>query len=123
MNQQLSQLLEKLATKLGTTTEYLWGVLLKQARISATITLIYFLLCIVVGFVFYKLHISFSRTDSKNPHSNNAYYEHEELGIIMSIAVGVWGICFILVTMSLSNIFNGYLNPEYWALNKILDSI
>jgi hypothetical protein len=122
MNQQLSALLEKLATKLGTTTEYLWHVLLKQARISATITLFYFIASLIIGVIIYKLHRRFMTTPEK-PHSNNLYYEHEELGAIMVVVAAIWGICFIWIISSLSNIFNGYFNPEYWALNEIFSSI
>lgn len=120
MNQQLSQLLEKLANKLGTTTEYLWCVLLRQSRISASITLFYFLFIAAIGFIIYKLHRKFIKEDSKG---NNSYYHHEELAVIMTIASVLWGIGVICCAFSLSNIFNGYFNPEYWALKEILDSI
>ena len=33
--EQLTQLLAQLAERLGTTTEYLWGVLIKQAYINS----------------------------------------------------------------------------------------
>lgn len=44
MNEQTVKLVEQLAQKLGTTTEYLWNVLIKQAPISAAIDMIYCLL-------------------------------------------------------------------------------
>lgn len=120
MNQQLSKLLEKLATKLGTTTEYLWGVLLRQARISATITLFYLILFTTIGIILFKLHRKFIKTDARD---HNLYYHQEELGVIMAVAAILWGICFAWSVCSLPNIFNGYTNPEYWALKEILNAL
>lgn len=39
MEEKTIKLIEQLAQKLGTTTEYLWAVLLKQAPIDATVVL------------------------------------------------------------------------------------
>ncbi|MGB4574573.1 MAG: hypothetical protein WBI79_06225, partial [Kiritimatiellia bacterium] len=37
MNEATAKLIEELAAKLGTTAEHLWGVLVRQAPISATV--------------------------------------------------------------------------------------
>ena len=42
MNEQTTILLQKLSESLGTTSEYLWAVLIKQAPISATISMVIF---------------------------------------------------------------------------------
>ena len=38
MNEATAKLIEELAAKLGTTAEHLWGVLVRQAPISATVS-------------------------------------------------------------------------------------
>lgn len=123
MNQQLSALLEKLATKLGTTTEYLWGVLVKQAYISATMSLLYLALSIVSGIILFKLHKAFLVEKKEGNYSRNKYETNEEVGAIMAVLAVVWLILSVCLLCGLSNIFNGYFNPEYWALKEILGSI
>lgn len=56
MNEQTAKLLEQLASKLGTTSEYLWNILLKQAPIDATVTLLQTLFLFFVGWGLWKVH-------------------------------------------------------------------
>lgn len=119
MNDQTMKLVEDLAQKLGTTAEYLWQVLLKQAPISATINLLYFLLVIISGVVLYKLHRHFSKTVENG---NYSIYDDREEVVIVPMLIGclVWGVLFIVCLICLGGTINGFVNPEYWALDKIL---
>ena len=56
MNDQTAKLIEQLAQKLGTTTEYLWSVLIKQAPIDALSRLAFFIVSIIGGIIIYKAH-------------------------------------------------------------------
>ena len=49
MNDQTALLLKQLADKLGTTTEYLWAVLLKQAPITCTVQLTVIIITFIAG--------------------------------------------------------------------------
>ena len=120
MEKSTNQLIEELANKLGTTTEYLWKVLLKQAPIDATTTLFQCLLIWFGGVVLYKLHRKFSKEEEGQ---NSLYYDKEEALIVpMIIATIIWAIFFIASFFSIESIINGYFNPEYWALHKILSN-
>lgn len=126
MNENTAKLIESLAQKLGTTSEYLWGVLLKQAYVAATVTLIQTILTIAFGVVLYKLHKKFSKKRSTNnsSYSNSLYYKHEEALVIpMIIGALIWTIFFIAAFLCFGDIINGYFNPEYWALEQVLDKI
>jgi hypothetical protein len=123
MNQQLSALLEKLAAKLGTTTEYLWGILIKQAHISATMSLLCLAISIVGGIILFKLHKTFLIYKKDGNYERNKYETDEALPAIMGGFAVIWLMFTIYVICTLPNIFNGYFNPEYWALKEILDSI
>ena len=119
--EELTPLLEKLAEKLGTTTEYLWGVLLKQAPITAATELVYLVLVILGGIVLYKVHKRLSKEVDGN---NSIYYEAEELVIApMVIAAIIWGVLFIICFFSIGTMVTGFLNPEYWALDEIMSLI
>lgn len=120
MNEQSTKLLEQLANKLGTTSEYLWGILIKQAPIDSTITLVQFALIAIYGIILYRLHIKFS----KETEDENSIYEND--GVIQGIMV-IGFIIFAILTIcaffGIPSVFNGYVNPEYWALREVLNSI
>ena len=59
MNENTARLLDNLATKLGTTSEYLWSVLLKQAPISgwiAVVEIVIFVVGIVAIAIIFNIH-------------------------------------------------------------------
>lgn len=122
MNENTLKLLEQLAQKLGTTTEYLWNILIKQAYIDATITLIQIIIVVIYCIVLWKLHIWLCKIP-KNEHLTR-YEKHEELaGIPMFLGLSVAVILLIVSIISLQYVFIGYLHPEYWALKEILNNI
>lgn len=120
MNTETNELLERLAQKLGTTVEYLWSVLIKQAPISSTVTLFQFALIITFGIVLYRLHIKFSK---ETYNKNSIYYEYQEAAAIPMI---VGFLIFLLLAVCgffcIEDMINGFINPEYWALSKILST-
>lgn len=119
MNDQTAKLLEQLASKMGTTSEYLWSILLRQAPIESTITLIQVILIMGVGVVLFKCHKHFM-----NDKNDMSYYEKEEtLGIPMILAAVIWFIFFLAAIVCLDEIINGYFNPEFWALDYIMDKL
>jgi len=120
MNEQTVQLIEKLATKLGTTSEYLWGVLIRQAPVSATINLVYFVFIVLAGVGLYKLHKRFCKEDN---HGNTIYDDGDNMAVIFPMVFGVllWVILALVSFFSLGDVFNGFINPEYWALKEVLD--
>lgn len=124
MNEQTAKLLEQLANKLGTTSEYLWNILLKQAPIDATVTLLQTLFLIFVGWVLWKVH---KKLLSKPPGQGyyDSYYEEYDVGAVlpMILVTGVWGIMMIICFCCSGSIVSGYFNPEYWALKEILNAL
>jgi len=120
----LTKLLEQLSQKLGTTTEYLWGVLIKQAHISATINLLQTIAVFVFGYGLYKIHRKLLKPESNDRHAETGYSKYQEGAAIPMIIAGIiFTIMAIACFCCLEDIFNGYFNPEYWALDKILDKI
>lgn len=119
MNEQTIKLIEQLARKLGTTSEYLWAVLIKQAPISALTDLLYFILVIIGGIILWKIHKYLSKDRGED--KNSIYYDEENIVIIpMFIVSIVWAIIFIACFFSIGDIINGFFNPEYWALKEVL---
>lgn len=121
MNDQTVKLLEQLANKLETTSEYLWNVLLSQAPIDSTIGLIQVVLLILTGWLLYRLHIKFDATSKNENYSQ--YDKYVGLPPLMFISAGIWIILSAIMLVCVGSIVTGFINPEYWALDKILNSI
>lgn len=119
MNEQSTKLLEQLAYKLGTTTEYLWGVLIKQAPIAATTQLCQTIGVIIFGFILWKIHKYLLKENDKG-YSRYSTYE-EGAAIPMVIGLIIFMFCIIACFICFSDVINGYFNPEYWALDSILN--
>jgi hypothetical protein len=118
MNEQTQKMLEQLAAKLGTTVEYLWGVLVKQAHIEFWSDILWYLVTFSIVFVGYKIG---SKLWDRANKAKEARYEDEEgwqigagLTWAVSAIVGLIAVWFIPTTLY------KILNPEYWALEKIL---
>lgn len=119
MDTETVNLLAELAAKLGTTSEYLWEILLRQAPISSTIILIQSIFTVLSGIFLWRLHKYFSKeTDEDYSMYDRGNGGLESLMVIFSALILV--ICIALF-FAIENMLNGYFNPEYWALNKILN--
>lgn len=112
--------LQLLAEKLGVASEYVFTTLVKQAPIESTITLIQYIIVWVLSYIFVKYHIKFSE---ENENGYSKYDSNDNLGITMFILALTLGLFNIIAFLCISDILNGYFNPEYWALNKILNTI
>lgn len=119
MNDHTQEIIAKLAEKLGTTAEHLWGVLVTQAPITAATDTIGLLVCgvaLLLGF-FFAL-----RTMRRANESSSL------MGLEGAIITWiVWGFfCFVfLVTFfcTIGGIVAGFTNPEYVALKELLRSL
>lgn len=117
---ELTVLLEKLASTMGTNVEILWGALLTQAPISATVSLIG---CITI-IVCYLFAFRFVRKKTTLLEGENYPEWDRDEKIPAYGALLFTGIVItIIVLISLENIISGYFNPEYWALKEILTGI
>lgn len=117
MEKETAALIEKLAAKLGTTTEYLWMVLIKQAPLDSTITLFQGLLIALFGWVLWKAHKKIETKDGYDGRS----------GLEYSIGMILCGLVFLTLSLAfffeIPSVFYGFVNPEYWALQEILDKL
>lgn len=118
-----AELIGKLASKLGTTTEYLWGVLLQQAPVAALTTLVQCLLIVIFGVILWKIHKRLLQNAIDGYECS--YYEKYELSAQLPMTFGL--IIFVVGVLdaffSVDTIVNGFFNPEYWALQQVLKAI
>lgn len=114
MDDKTLQVVADLASKLGTTAEYLWGVLLKQAPITGSLTLLaigaWVTACVMaVRYVARK-------TSGKNPE----WHEEGLQVVAWFCTVILCVITAVVVTFELGGAVTALVNPEYWALRQIL---
>ena len=134
MDNNTSRIIEQLADKFGTTSEYLWGVLVNQAHISATISLVFCIAIWATGIVLIVLHRKYSKNTEVTEFDklSNRYYKKTQhtkyesdphLEGIMVVFAVIAAILFIVSLCLIPNIIIGFFNPEYWALSKVLKAL
>lgn len=111
--EQLTQLLTQLAEKLGTTSEYLWEVLLTQAQL-ALVTNSLFLLILIIALVGCILAIKSLRKE---------WGEDFDKELILPILFVLTFIFTGLIIATTHDIFTLSINPEYWVLKEVLGII
>ena len=124
MNQKTEQLLRELAVKFETTTSHLWEVMIQQAAITATMNVImasFLTGMIVITCCFVKAKTT-PKPNSLDPPAPHVTDWSDDKAFV------VWYI-LILVTIFLTGVViyliltavTASLNPEYWALQQILE--
>lgn len=112
----LTLLLSQLAEKLGTTTEYLWAVLIKQAGICI-IQDCFFIVISILFIIGYILYVKYFIKNYQKLYDNDEEYGHGVITVILGcIAI----IAIFVIMVGVEEIITCVYNPEYWALNQIL---
>ena len=117
---EMTELLGKLADKLGTTVEKLWSVLLKQAPISGVIDL-----ALCVALVIASIFIFRFVQNKTTPQEEERYADWDDEGKFFAwagtaIFIAIAG---VFIMCSVESIVSAFFNPEYWALTKILSKV
>ena len=110
MDEKTLNALTALAAKFGTTAEYLWAAMLRQAPVAGVADLIFIALwgAVVAGLVVWMYRKS---------------GDIQDVDVIILGWAGVLlmsGLYLLYVALSLNMILASFLNPEYWALRQIM---
>lgn len=119
MNEHTAVLLQGLANKLGTTSEYLWSILLKQAPVFATVALAQYVVTVVVMVLLWRFRVGISKAVTKGFEGDADILAFLGCAIFAIVSVG-WLLACIF---TFGNVVTAIVNPEYWALEKILDTV
>lgn len=125
MNDNATRLLERLAQKLGTTSEYLWGVILKQAPIAAFNGIIFIMMTIALGIILWKIHKKLAMVQKRENGRMEGGYEHHGAvaGGSMVLSCIVFLILLVVSFFLISRITTAIFNPEFWAFAKVVETI
>lgn len=122
MDNATELLIRELAEKLGTTSEHLWSVLVKQAPITAATEILTALA--VSSTFYYLLKLTKIKTTTPKATETNRFPEQEwkyENAFFAWMVTGIVGvITLLIVCCAFSSSITALLNPEYWALKQLL---
>lgn len=121
MNQQIVNMLQSLAVKLGTTVQYLWQVEIKQAYVTGIIDLIWCVLLACAIIAIYK----FMRWCLDGVRRVNDRYHIDDAGYIVGCVFSVIGIvvCGIFIGVDLTSAISHLLNPANFAFWNITSAL
>ena len=122
MDEKTAALIEKLAEKLGTTAEHLWGVIITQAQISGLVDLIIctVLVALAVVAVRFVKHKTTKPEETDDDRYQHAEWEDEGAGLAWLGVAILLLIVGLVVIGSAQDIVAAFANPEYWALKRVL---
>lgn len=109
-------MLKVLADKLGTTTEHLWSVLLNQAFFSGVFSTA-FLAMILIPSVWW---IRYASREIRKEREHESYYSVTSAETLRFQRILLILACGTISTITVYDIMTAFLNPEYWALNRLL---
>ncbi len=120
MDQKTLEALQALAAKLGTTAEYLWTVLVRQARLSLIADLILIgCLTVALAAIFRQMRLLRARFTEMMQRNQDPMIEYLAAFGLWLLIVACVGIGLSLIPDLMTKIFN----PEYWAFRQILEAM
>jgi hypothetical protein len=117
MNEKIFEALAVLAGKLGTTAEYLWGVMVRQAQVSGIMNLI------AAVFLLVGLVVLIRVTVKNWKGWWDQAGEDEYQGALVFCAIIAHMIIIIPLWVCFDAAIYRLINPEYFALAKILSAL
>jgi hypothetical protein len=111
--------LEQYAAGLGTTAEYLWAIIIKQAYITGVSNLIW----ITIGVSILIGYGMFIFTCALKPIKNETTENIVIAGLIVGGVISLVAIMALTISEVMPETVTCFLNPEYWALQKAISIV
>ena len=122
MDEKYQALIEALASKLGTTAEHLWGVLVRQAPISGAVDLVLCMLIatVTVWFVALVKNKTTAPAATEEDRYPHAEWRDDAAFLAWAVALIAGVLALVCVIGSSQGIAAAFANPEYWALKQLV---
>ena len=120
-SENLSQMLNLLANKLGVKAEQLFETVMKQVKVEFFMDIVYLLAFIVMFFVgLYGIYFALPFLTDSKPVTDG-------MQVILSL-ITIGSFSFLIIPLiwilpTIHEMITLKLNPQYWALNDILNSV
>jgi hypothetical protein len=109
---QVSEVLDVLAQKFGSTVEHLWGILIKQAYVEGIISLVWVIISIIVGTISIKYIIKFFKEEDDG-------WE----GMLFAICFGLIALSALVFCLNINDTIRALVNPEFYAIKEIFGQL
>ena len=116
------QLLEALGKKLGTTGEYLWGVLLRQAAIFGWMMAGFYLLAAIGSPLLLIKTYRFWQRTAIQARQNHEFTPDFPIALFTGSLMLVSSFMFFLL-IEINSTLAALFNPEFWAFQEVLSLI
>lgn len=125
MDDKTAALIEKLADKLGTTAEHLWGVLLRQAPINALVDLFINAAMVVTAVYLTRLVIRKITVPllSRDEYMARPAWNGDMAWLAGAMLTVWWIVTLLRMFNTMTGTVTAFFNPEFWALSYILSNI
>ena len=125
MEEKAFEYIDAIAANLGVAAEHVYGAVLKQAMVSGLRSVVYIIICLAVSYAIIKV---LKRVYSDVKEDEEGLFVDSygvTLGGVFALIFGgiALVIMFFVIMADISNASTALLNPEYWALKEILDTI
>ena len=120
-SENLSQMLNLLANKLGVKAEQLFETVMKQAKVEFFMDIVYLLALIAMFLVgLYGIYFALPFLTDSKPVTDG-------MQVILSL-ITIGSFSFLIIPLiwilpTIHEVITLKLNPQYWALNDILNSV
>ena len=121
--EQLAELLHSVAQSLGQTAETLFPYFVKQAQVSV-ITHSVFLALFITLLVVYTRHVVwYAKSVKRDTVDSDFYFDTNDHVWVLIAHTGAALIEIAFIIDIVGTILTAALNPEYWAIQKIISMI
>jgi|694.fasta_scaffold56758_5 hypothetical protein len=114
MNEQIMGILRVLAEKFGTTTEFLWGIMVKQAYVYGITSIFVFAVTSVLIFGWNYLVFRYEIPEDDDGDARFGTYMCRLGGLML---IFIWTCLFL---SGMHDVSTALINPEYWALKQVI---
>lgn len=122
IDDKTAELIKSLASKLGTTADHLWGVLVHQAPITATVDVLTSIAFIVVTVIWMRTVAKKTKTPPETVDDRYPRAEwDDDVAVFFSwLSVAILTVlCAVFVSVALQEAATALFNPEYWAMSQL----
>jgi len=124
---QINSVIDNLANKLGTTVSNVYPMLVKQAAVDAWVNLTFMILSMIA--IITTIIYTYKTYAGYDSDGNCAYTKAERKGQEKVIVITTIALCIlsfiglIVILCCFNDTITAFANPQYYALQKLLDII
>ena len=119
-SEQLMNVINQIAGKLGVATEKIYPVLRKQALINGIVDLFWIVASIIVIYFSAKISVKLSKKIDNGEFNDDVGIP---IVVLLCILVIAFGFGFVIHVISIKDTMTALINPDWYIINNILKQL